>query len=151
MTTLHHAPAPQAYSLLWDECALIDSRAKDFLESGIAQTESEAREMASLDYECLEWEFEDFLEHLDAFLARISPARLYHIEGRCLGWRQRAGYLDIEAPDARYFVQSVFPKTEWRLEGYFEEQNLVLKIHLYHHDAPTGELYIITRSGGSKE
>lgn len=145
------APALPTYSLLWDECAFLDSRAQDFLESGIAHTESEAHEIASLDYECVEWEFEDFLEDLDGFLARISPARLYHIEGRCLGWRQRAGYLDIEAPDARFFVQNVFPKTEWRLEGYFEKQRLVLKIYLYHHDAPTGELYIITGGGGSKE
>ena len=141
-------PPLQPCSLLWDEGALIDTRANEFLESGLAHTESEAHEMASLDHECLEWEFEDFLEHLDSFLERISPARLYHIEGRNLGWRHRSGYLDIKAPDARFFAQNVFPKTEWRLQGYFQEKTLTLEIHLYHHDSPNGELYIIRRGGG---
>lgn len=145
---LTQPPALPSYSLLWDESALLDSRAKDFLQSGIADTESEAFEMASLDHECLEWEFEDFLEHLDSFLGRISPDRIFHIEGRNLGWRHRSGSLHIEALDARSFIGNVFPKTEWRMEGHFDERNLTLLVHLYHHDAPTGELYIIMKGGG---
>ncbi len=67
------APVPQVtYSLLWDEASIIDDKAKDLLESGVAESESEAFEMASLDYDLIEWEFDDFLEEFERILRRIS-------------------------------------------------------------------------------
>lgn len=144
MTTSSNTPAPQTYSLLWDEGAFLDSRATDFLESGIVETESEAFEMASLDHEFLEWEFEDFLESFEHILRRISPKGRYFVAGENMGWRHHSGSAIIEALDARSFISGAFPKTsEWTLRGHFDRKHRILTYTLFHHDAPTGEHYTV--------
>lgn len=151
MTTLHHAPAPQAYSLLWDECAFLDSRAQDFLESGIAETESEAFEMASLDHEFLGFEFEDFLESFTGILHRISPKGRFFVTGENMGWRHLSGTAIIEAQDASRFIARAFPKTsEWTLRGHFDRKRRILTYTLSHHDAPTGEFYTVRACRGEE-
>ncbi|HBR67810.1 MAG TPA: hypothetical protein DEA55_00345 [Rhodospirillaceae bacterium] len=139
------APAPKpTYSLLWDESAIIDDKAKDLLESGIAETESEAFEMASLDYDFIEWEFDDFLEEFGRILHRISSKGQYFVEGENMGWRHLSGWAIVEAEDARAFMSRAFPKTsDWTLRGQFDRKRRVLTYTLSHHDAPTGELYTV--------
>lgn len=151
MTTLPHAPAPQAYSLLWDECAFLDSRAQDFLESGIAEMESEAFEMASLDHEFLGFEFEDFLESFTGSLHRISPKGRFFVTGENMGWRHLSGTAIIEAQDAGSFIARAFPKTsEWTLRGHFDRKHRILTYTLSHHDAPTGEFYTVRACRGEE-
>lgn len=151
MTTLPHSPAPQAYSLLWDECAFLDSRAQDFLESGIAETESEAFEMASLDHEFLGFEFEDFLESFTGILHHISPKGRFFVTGENMGWRHLSGAAIIEAQDAGSFIARAFPKTsEWILRGHFDRQHRILTYTLSHHDAPTGEFYAVRACRGEE-
>lgn len=139
------APAPKTtYSLLWDESAIIDDKAKGLLESGIAETESEAFEMASLDYDFIEWEFDDFLEEFGRILHRISSKGQYFVEGENMGWRHLSGWAIVEAGDARAFMSRAFPKTsDWTLRGQFDRQRRILTYTLSHHDAPTGEFYTV--------
>lgn len=138
-------PAPQiTYSLLWDEAAIIDDKAKDLLESGVAETESEAFEMASLDYDLIEWEFDDFLEEFERILRRISSKGRYFVAGENMGWRHLSGTAVVEASDARAFISRAFPKTsEWTLRGQFDRKRRILTYTLSHHDAPTGEFYTV--------
>ena len=129
-------------SLLWDESVLIDDRTRDLLQSGMAETESKAREMALLDHDFLEFEYDDFLENFTGILSAISPAGRFLIEGRNMGWRHLSGSLEIEATDARAFIARAFPKTsEWILRGIYDLESKVLCYTLTHHDAPTGEYY----------
>lgn len=139
------ASAPQVtYSLIWDEAAIIDDKAKDLLESGVAESESEAFEMASLDYDLIEWEFDDFLEEFERILRRISSKGRYFVAGKNMGWRHLSGTAIIEASDARAFISRAFPKTsEWTLRGQFDRKRRILTYTLFHHDAPTGEFYTV--------
>ncbi len=139
------APAPKiTYSLLWDESAIIDDKAQDLLESGIAETESEALEMAALDHDFIEWEFDDFLEEFGRILRRISSKGQYFVEGKNMGWRHRSGWAIVDAQDVRNFLSKAFPKTsDWTLRGQFDRKRRILSYTLFHHDAPTGELYTV--------
>lgn len=139
------APALQTtYSLLWDEVAIINDKAKDLLESGVAETESEAFDMASLDYDLIEWEFDDFLEEYERILRRISSKGQYFIEGENMGWRHLSGWAIIEAADVSTFISRAFPKTsDWTLRGQFDRRRRILTYTLSHHDAPTGENYTV--------
>jgi hypothetical protein len=138
-------PAPKTtYSLLWDEAATIDNKAKDLLESGIAETESEAHEMASLDYDLIEWEFDDFLEDFGRILHRISPKGQYFVMGKNMGCRHLSGTASVEAADAHAFISRAFPKTsDWILRGQFDRKRRILTYTLSHHDAPSGEFYTV--------
>lgn len=132
------------YSLLWDETAIIDEKAKDLLESGVAETESEAHEMASLDYDLMEWEFDDFLEEFGRILHRISSKGQYIVAGENMGWRHPSGTAIVEAADAHAFISKAFPKTsDWILRGQFDRKRRILTYTLSHHDAPTGEFYTV--------
>lgn len=145
MQNIIETPAIQSpCSLLWDEYALITDKSRDLLESGVAADESEALEMASLDYEMLEFEFEDFLETFDGILKDISPQGLFFVEGRNMGWRHLSGSLDFAAHNARSFIAMAFPRTtEWSLRGVFDRGAKILTYTLYHHDAPAGEFYTV--------
>lgn len=89
--------------------------------------------------------FENFLEEFGFILQQISPAGFFFVEGRNMGWRHLSGYLDVCAGDANEFISKAFPKTsEWKLCGSFDETRKILTFTLYHHDAPTGEFYIIS-------
>ncbi len=139
------APAHNlTYSLLWGETAIIDEKAKDLLGSGVAETESEALEMASLDYDLIEWEFDDFLEDFGRILHRISPKGQYFVAGKNMGWRHLSGTAIVEAADAHAFISRAFPKTsDWTLRGQFDRKRRILTYTLSHHDAPTGEFYTV--------
>lgn len=143
-TNATNPPAPSIYSLIWDECDLIDSKAQDLLRAGVAETEDETREMVINDHEFLEWEFDDFLENFGTILRRISSKGQYFIEGKNMGWRHLSGWVIVEAEDARNFIAKAFPKTsEWTLRGHFDRKRKILTYTLSHHDAPTGEYYTV--------
>ena len=106
------APAPQiTNTLIWDEAAIFERRAKDLLELGDAASESEALERASHDYAFIEWEFDAFLEKFERILRRISSKGRYFVAGENMGWRHLSGTAVVEACDARAFITRVFPKT----------------------------------------
>ena len=139
------AAAPQVnFNLLWDEAAIINAKAKDLLESGDAENESEAFEIALLDYDLIEWEFDDFLEEFERILRRISYKGRYFVAGENMGWRHLSGTAIVEASDVRAFISKTFPQTsEWTLRGQFDCKCRILTYTLSHHDAPTGERYTV--------
>lgn len=62
-----------------------------------------------------------------------------------MGWRKLSGYLDISADNASEFIEKAFPKTsQWSFKGKYSEKERILEYSLFHHDAPTGESYIVT-------
>jgi hypothetical protein len=133
-------------TLTWDEHAIAQAKAKDYLESGIAATEKEAFEMSISDSELLEFEYGDFLEDFSAILKHISKDGLFYVEGRNMGWRHLSGYLGLAAGNAREFIDRSFPRTsEWMLRGEYDRRRRVLTFTLFHHDAPTGEFYTVMR------
>ena len=126
------APAPKtSYSLLWDESAIIDDKAKDLLESGIAETESEAFEMASLDYDLIEWELMISRRiYILVFLPKGS------ILSRAKIWATASVRLRLLSRGRPRLRCQSLPKTPRTLRG----QLTAAADHLYpiHYDAPTG-------------
>lgn len=89
--------------------------------------------------------FEDFLEEFSLILQQISPAGFFFVEGRNIGWRCLSGHLHLTAGDAGEFISKAFPAaSEWTLRGSFDVTRKILEVSLYHHDAPAGELYIVS-------
>lgn len=133
-------------TLVWDEHEITQSKMREYLESGIAATETEAHDLAANDHELLEFEYEDFLEAFGDILAHISKDGLYFVEGRNMGWRHLSGHLGLSAADARAYISRAFPSTsEWTLKGTYDRRRRVLTYTLWHHDAPTGEYYTLRR------
>ena len=125
--TLLTIPTEQI-NLLWDESTYFD------------ETDDED-DLADL----IQISFENFLDEFISILQQISPAGFFFVEGRNMGWRRLSGYLDVSAGGAREFISKAFPKTsEWSLRGSFDITRKILEFSLYHHDAPTGELYTVS-------
>ena len=133
-------------TLTWDENEIAQTKAKDYLESGIAKTDKEAFEMSISDSELMEFEYDDFLEDFTAILQHISKDGLFYMEGRNMGWRHLSGHHGLAASNARDFIARSFPRTsEWTLRGEYDRRCRVFSFTLSHHDAPTGELYSVMR------
>lgn len=104
-------------TLTWDECEIAQTKAQDYLASGIA-----------------------------AILRHISKDGLFYMEGRNMGWRHRSGHIGLAADTARAFIDKSFPRTsQWTLHGQYDRRRRVLTFTLSHHDAPTGERYTVMR------
>jgi len=132
-------------SLIWSEFDSIEARAEEYLESKEAQTDKEVFEIACLDSDSLSFEYDNFLSEFDSILHKISASGFFFVEGRNMGWRHLSGHLGVSAGDARAFISKAFPKTsEWSLRGSFDVDRKILEFFLYHHDAPTGESYIVS-------
>lgn len=133
--------------ITWDESEVVQSRADALLAEQTAKNDKEALIMAWADTDAMQWAYEDFKDSFFAILQAISPEGKFLVEGRNLGWRQTSGHAFLQAKNAEDFIERVFPKTsEWTLRGCFEQQKRVFTFTLYHHDAPTGEYYRVTRS-----
>jgi hypothetical protein len=131
-------------TLIWDEHAIVQAKALNYLETGIAKTDKEAFEMSINDGELMEFEYDDFLDDFTAILQHISKNGLFFIEGRNIGWRYLSGHLGLVASNARDFIAKAFPRTaEWTLRGEYNRRCKVLTFTLCHHDAPTGEYYTV--------
>lgn len=131
-------------SLVWSEFDCIEARAAEYLENQEAKNEKEAFEMACLDSDNPNLEYDDFILEFDPILQKISPSGFFFVEGRNMGWRHLSGHLGISAKDARSFISKAFPKTsEWSLRGSFDDNRKILTFTLSHHDAPTGEFYTV--------
>lgn len=137
------APADQRLFVTeWDECAIATERAAIIREDDPALSDAEAFELALLDEDVLGMEWEWMLEDLGEALREISPGGHYHAEGRNLGWRQCAGFKDFSAQSPADFLAQILPKTDCTFT--IERDGRTLYITNYHHDAPTGEFYVIT-------
>ena len=146
MTTTNKKAKTKTIALIWDEFKTIENHASYLLQEGEAKNEKEAFDMASCDSDFIGLEYDDFIADFSAILKKISAKGCYHVEGRNIGWRFLSGTLELEAINAEAFIHRTFPKTsEWRLDGQYDPTAKTLTYQLYHHDAPTGESYIVTR------
>lgn len=68
------------------------------------------------------------------------------------GWRKASGHTIIKLEDAHKFISDILPKTDCTFYIYVDEpesnddrrdENYVMRILNYHHDAPTGETYYL--------
>ena len=65
-----------------------------------------------------------------------------------MGWRHQTGTLGLAAQEASAFIEKAFPRTNegtFRGEGEYDPARKTLEFQLSHHDAPTGEHYIVRR------
>ncbi len=146
MTTTTKKAKSKTIQIVWDEFKTIEHHASYLLQEGEAATEKEAFDMACCDSDFIGLEYDDFIAEFSAILKKISAKGRYHVEGRNIGWRFLSGTLELEAINAEAFIHRAFPKTsEWRLEGQYDPAAKTLTYQLYHHDAPTGESYTVTR------
>lgn len=135
----------EIFRLAWDEFKIIDDQARYLLAEGEAADIMQALEMAACDSDHICFEYDYFLEDFSDVLKALSPEGRFHIEGRNMGWRHLSGKLDIEAGDAQSFIARSFPRTsDWTLEGVYDPSLNCLTYRLYHHDAPSGEIYSVT-------
>ena len=133
-------------TITWDEHAIVQAKANDYLASGIAKTDKEAFEMSITDGELMEFEYDGFLEDFTAILKHISKDGLFYVEGRNMGWRHRSGHLGLAVENASAFIDKTFPRTsEWTLRGGYDRKCKTLTYTLSHHDAPIGEFYTVRR------
>ena len=144
MTTKTKKAKSKIIPLVWHEHEIIQEQARYLLEEGEATDEKDAFEMVCCDSDHIGFEYDDFLEDFSAILKKLSPKGCFHIEGRNMGWRHLSGWSIVEAGDARAFMSRAFPKTsDWTLRGQFDRKRRILTYTLSHHDAPTGELYVV--------
>lgn len=130
--------------ITWDETEIAQFRAREFLDSEIASSEEEAFEMAICDSDWMEWEFEDFKEQFKSILDDISPEGSFYVEGKNMGWRHLSGHAEVQALSVESYIEQTFPKTtDWTFQGSYNAGKKVLEYRLYHHDAPTGEIYTV--------
>ncbi len=119
-----------------------------------ANKESEMELVIWEDSDFWYWEWEKLIENLQEVLDQKNPDGTWRIEGEDLGWQRLSGYKYLncfvrnELPtrksyghsDAGKFLQEILPKTDCRFEIYDEGETI--RINNFHHDAPTGEVYI---------
>jgi len=126
----------------WDEHAIATERAAIIREDDPSLSDEAAFEEALIDTDFFAMEWDWMLEDLDEALEALCPDRHYHVEGRNLGWRRRSGWTACRADSAADFLAAILPSTPCTFT--IEREGAALLITNYHHDAPTGEFYIVT-------
>lgn len=96
-------------------------------------------------------EYEDALLELDDAIENICPSGRWHAEGKSMGWQKRSGYKDFDAETGQEFLDNIMPNTDWNATIIIDNVEKSIKMTVYHHDAPTGESYVITPSIGTEE
>jgi len=126
----------------WDECAIATERAAFIKDDDPSLSDEAAFEQAVIDTDFFAMEWDWMLEDLDEALQALCPERHYHVEGRNLGWRRRSGWTECRADSAADFLAAILPNTPCTFT--IEREGAALHITNYHHDAPTGEVYVVT-------
>jgi len=139
--------------LEWDDCQRIDDEVKyrmsngepdGYVLTGSAEEDAIRREVyADHDFWSSLWN--DTMERLDCLLNETFPEKLgFMVEGSNMGWRHRSGHKwikhDCDKP-GQHLLKEMLPDTDctWRLYKDIDG----LRMWNAHHDAPTGERYVI--------
>ena len=133
---------PRELIARWDTCEIAQDRARILQEDDPDLSDDEAFAQALLDADIFGMEWDWLLEELDAALRDLSPDGRYHAEGRNMGWRRRSGWKDFHAENAQAFLDALLPACDCTFT--VEREGPALHITNYHHDAPTGEHYVVT-------
>jgi len=121
-----------------------DEEVKEFIANNEEAVVKEARDRIAAqiaqDWEEMGWE--ELLQSLKNLMDEFGTSD-WHAEGRNIGWQNRSGYRNFRASDARSFLEAILPHTsDFSVRLY--KGNGSINLTVSHHDAPTGETYIVT-------
>ncbi len=125
----------------YDDCEIYEDQ-KNFLIEQEGLTEDEAIERVNFDYDIYQFAWENFTENLTEIMHAKKFTGYYFCTGKDMGWRHLYGYKYFTADDAKELLQAVLPKTDCTIT-VFNGKNGAIEMRVSHHDAPTGETYII--------
>lgn len=133
----------------WDECKLVESQVKFVRENPDSEEDMNLTDAELRDYYMNNPEF--FSETWDCMLDALTDIMEYKqrrykckdwfIEGQHMGWMNRSGLKISSAVSGEGLLSDILPKTDCSFTIFDTKMN-ELRITVYHHDAPTGELYI---------
>jgi len=89
---------------------------------------------------------EDFWNNLEGWYSNIENEfedLCFYIEGSNMGWRQKSGNAVIYAKNMQDLFSKILPNTDTTVYVYDNGYGS-LNVTVYHHDAPTGEYYMLT-------
>lgn len=89
------------------------------------------------------WLIDDFHDDLRMDMHQMNPSGSWHAEGTNIGWRKLSGHKDFCTTDAEELIHYIAPRTQ-SYRGQCRVYNDRIEFTMYHHDAPTGESYVIT-------
>lgn len=143
MTTTHNKPEPVLF-LEWDTFAITQHQAAYLVETGDAADEDEGFNLACMDSDLFQFEWDCLLDNLTEQLNTMNPNGFWSGEVTNFGWNKRQGFTEFQADNGRDFLANILPKTDCTFRIYIEDER-VLKIQNFHHDSPTGnEWYTLT-------
>lgn len=106
---------------------------QDFTDEQIEQSVYE-------DYDLFQINFEDVIDTLTTWI-NSKNTNNFKATVSNFGWQHQSGYTEFQAVTGQELLQKVLPATDCTFYVYKWYNGL--KIVNYHHDAPTGETYII--------
>jgi len=109
--------------LVWKSYGfLIEDRARQYLDSGEAGSETEAFEMAAFELDLVRLEWEAFLEQLGFLLRSLSPGG---------AWLRVTGQVSepIHCPSANAFIRAMLPRRDRPFEVYLDRAAGSVRIH----------------------
>jgi len=132
----------QPHELKFDTLEILDDHVK-YLMSEENVTEDDARGYAELNQELYtdhwEWIEEQLTEDMESI---NSDHRPWCIKGEGMGWQRRSGEKVIRADGGRHLLRAILPTGDVTFTIWFDGEHFWMTAS--HHDAPTGESYIIT-------
>lgn len=129
----------------WDTLEIIEAQVENLKESGEwpDKTDKELFNLASDDSDLFEIEWDYFTQNVTDILAERHPSGFFRVEGRNLGWQGRAGFKYACLTTWKELRDALLPRTsDFTLKIYASGIH-GLAIRCSHHDAPTGEFYLL--------
>tara|TARA_R100001530_G_scaffold60360_3_gene43632 strand:+ start:3575 stop:4039 length:465 start_codon:yes stop_codon:yes gene_type:complete len=104
-------------------------------------TDKEIEEYFENDYYIGDYHFEYFRDDLEEEFRQYIGKTIY-VEGRNMGWRNRAGYKEFELTKGEDIFREITPECD--LTYYIEKiKENEYEVRISHHDSPMGEHYNI--------
>jgi hypothetical protein len=126
----------------WDTYEITKGNAEFLQDEDKELSEEEAFSLACGDSDLFAWEWDHIECEITLWLKeRDYPSLL--VEGHSMGWRGQSGCLEILDCSTSQKFLSFLPKSDCTFTIY-EVDKSTLRVENSHHDAPTGEGYLIS-------
>lgn len=129
--------------ITWDTYKIIEAQAHWLIEDGHFINFDDALVSAQNDYDLINCRWDWLTEDLTNLITEVNPNGCWKAEGHNMGWRHLSGTKEFKATNGIEFLKELLPKADVSFEIYLNRKTIRMKV--YHHDAPTGELYTIRR------
>lgn len=131
--------------------SIIDDIIENYQENGYEKKPDKYTVNKDIDWstyqEEYQWAWEDFLTELGkAFYSRYKTC-CAKVEGKNLNWRGASGSKYIKIKSENYYeagleiIQQIEPNCDFSVEVTLNKGRLLITI--YHHDCPTGSLFLL--------